>query len=123
MSKRVLDVGNCGPDHSSIRDLIQQHFDAEVVQTHGLDDTLSQLRQNRFDLVLINRKLDRDYSDGLKILQDIKKDTDLSAVPVMLITNYDDHQQVAVQAGAVEGFGKLALREASTVDKLAEWLQ
>ncbi len=57
MSKRVLDVGNCGPDHYSIRELIAGNFDAEVVQTHGRDDTLSRLRESSFDLVLINRKL------------------------------------------------------------------
>ena len=29
----------------------------------------------------------------------------------MMITNYEEHQQQAVQAGAVRGFGKLTLRK------------
>ena len=98
------------------------HFDAEVVQAHGLDDALQTLRQGCFDLILINRRLDRDNSEGLVVLAAIKADSELASVPTMLVTNFEDHQQTAINAGAVAGFGKLALNESSTVDKLAEWL-
>ena len=74
MPKRVLDVGQCVPDHQTIRTFLDQHFDVEITQTHGPDDTLAELRGGRYDLVLINRKLDRDYSDGLEIVKQIKAD-------------------------------------------------
>jgi CheY-like chemotaxis protein len=118
MKKRVLDVGNCPPDHAAIRHLIESHFAAVVVQAHHADDALHILRQDRVDLVLVNRKLDRDYSDGLRIIREIKADPALADTPVMLITNYDDHQQRAMQAGALPGFGKLALQDALTLERL-----
>jgi two-component system chemotaxis response regulator CheY len=122
MAKRVLDVGQCQPDHAAIRRLVQGEFGAEVVQADQLNDALAQLRQGRFDLVLINRKLDVDYSDGLDILRAIKADAELAAVAVMLVTNYPEHQQQAVAAGAEPGFGKAELNRAETRAKLGRFL-
>jgi two-component system chemotaxis response regulator CheY len=119
MPKRVLDVGQCGPDHATICSYLQQHFDCEVVQTHGPNDTLQQLRGGKFDLVLINRKLDQDYTDGVDILRRIKADAATAEVPVMLITNYPEHQAAAVAAGAMPGFGKLEFHQPETREKIA----
>ena len=122
MSKRVLDVGNCVPDHAALCRLIEDNFSAEVEQTHGLEDTVAALRAGDYDLVLINRKLDRDYSDGLDIIKQIKADSGLASRPVMLITNYAEHQQLAVAAGAEWGFGKLEFEQPETLEKLAAYL-
>lgn len=121
--KRVLDVGNCPPDHAAIRSMVQRSFSAEVVQAHGLEDTLASLREDRFDLVLINRKLDHDYSDGLPIIQAIKSEAGLQAVPVMMVTNDADHQQTAVEVGAEPGFGKSQLDDRATVERLRPFLE
>jgi CheY-like chemotaxis protein len=118
MAKRILDVGQCGPDHHAIRRLLEPRFGAEVVQAHGPSDALAHLRREKFDLVLVNRKLDADYSDGLPIIQAIKADPAIASVPVMLVSNYEDAQQAAVAAGAVEGFGKAQLGHAETLEKL-----
>ena len=124
MSKRVLDVGNCGPDHTAICHFFATNFaDVEVVQAAACDDTLSALRHSQFDLVLINRKLDEDYSDGIDVLRAIKRHPDLADVPVMLVTNFPEHQDAAVAAGAVRGFGKLEFGEAATKDKIAAALK
>ncbi|MBL8828350.1 MAG: hypothetical protein JNM18_15320 [Planctomycetaceae bacterium] len=122
MNVQVLDVGQCMPDHAAIRRLIETNFAAEVVQTDQLDDTLAVLRGGKFALVLINRKLDLDYSDGLKILTAIKAEPALRETPVMLITNYAEHQQTAIAAGAVAGFGKAQLGDPATIEKLAAYL-
>ena len=119
MTKRVLDVGNCVPDHAAIRGLLERTFQAEVVQADGPDDALALLRKEPFDLVLVNRKLDHDYSDGLEIIKQIKADKKLSALPCMLITNYPDQQQAAVAAGAAYGFGKKELSRDETRERLA----
>ncbi|MBI3465410.1 MAG: response regulator [Planctomycetes bacterium] len=121
--KRVLDVGQCVPDHAAIRRLIEGRFGAQVVQTHGPDDTISALRAGQFDLVLINRKLDTDYTDGIDILRAIKSDPDLAGVRVMLITNYPEHQQAAIAAGAEEGFGKAQLADPATHERLRRFLE
>lgn len=122
MSKRVLDVGNCVPDHAAMRRLLEGRYHAEVHQAHAADDTLAALRSQPFDLVLINRKLDIDYSDGIEILRQIKSDEQLRQVPVMLITNYPEHQEEAVQLGAEYGFGKLEFQKPTTHERLARFL-
>ncbi|HUY89277.1 MAG TPA: response regulator [Pirellulales bacterium] len=122
MPKRVLDVGQCAPDHAAIRRLVAGTFDAEVVQADRLDDALAALRQETFDLVLINRKLDIDYSDGIEILRAIKTDPAISSMPVMLVTNYPEYQQAAIAAGGEPGFGKAELERAETREKLGRFL-
>jgi CheY-like chemotaxis protein len=122
MRKRVLSIGQCVPDQAAITRLIGSHFDADVVAADLPDDAFAKLRGGPFDLVLINRKLDADYSDGLEILKVIKADPRLAATPVMLVTNYADHQQAAVAAGGEMGFGKLEYQQPETLDKLRKFL-
>lgn len=120
---RVLDVGNCPPDYAAIKNMLESRFEVTVSQAHGAADALDALRSDSYDLVLINRKLDRDYSDGTEVLQQIKADAVLGKVPVMIVTNYAEHQQSAIQLGAVEGFGKLSLADPQTISRLAVYLQ
>lgn len=122
MAKRVLDVGQCGFDHGSIDRLIRGTFDAETVPAHSMNDALEHLRGGRFDLVLVNRKLDHDYSDGLDVVRAVKADAALSATPVMLISNLPEAQGAAVAAGAEPGFGKAELGDSETVEKLRRFL-
>ena len=122
MPKQVLDVGNCGYDHSSLKSLIERNFDAKVLQAHGPNDALKMLREQTFALVIINRKLDRDHSDGMDILQDIKSDEQLQDTPVMLLSNYEDAQAAAIDAGAAPGFGKKELGKEETIKKLQPFL-
>ncbi|QDS97145.1 response regulator [Adhaeretor mobilis] len=118
MPKQILDVGNCVPDHSAITQFLTSKFDCEISQTHGPEDTLSMLKAREFDLVLINRKLDRDYTDGAEILKQIKADATIADVPVMIITNFNEHQEAAVELGAMRGFGKLEFEKSETLEKL-----
>jgi len=122
MVRRVLDVGQCDPDHSAIRRMLERAFEVEVVRADGLQDTLAFLRADRFDLVLINRKLDIDYSDGVEILARIKSDSELAPLPVMLVSNYAEHQEIAVAAGAAYGFGKAELSDPATTERLRPYL-
>ena len=119
----VLDVGNCPPDHAAISRLLTQSFNAHVIQAHHLEDTLENLRAAPVDLVLINRKLDIDYSDGMDILKHLKSQTEFADTPVMLVTNYDEQQDLAVAQGALRGFGKLALSDATTRQRLSAVLE
>lgn len=116
--RTVLDVGNCAPDHAAIRRMLTKNFDVEVLQTDGSSDTLETLRSRAVDLVLINRKLDMDYSDGVEILKTIKADPALAVLPVMIVTNYEEHQEAAMAIGAVRGFGKLSLNASDTLERL-----
>ncbi|MCU0959032.1 MAG: response regulator [Pirellulaceae bacterium] len=122
MLKRVLNVGSCTPDHRAISAMIAARFSAEVSRAHDWDDAVEHLRAMPFDLVLVNRMLDSDRSDGVRFIERLKQDPDLGAVPVMLVTNFPEHQRRAMQAGAVEGFGKQSLTAPETLAKLAPYL-
>jgi CheY-like chemotaxis protein len=123
MAKRVLDVGNCTPDHTTIRSYLTRNFDCEVVQAHDAADAMAKLRESRFDLVLVNRKLDIDYSDGIDVIRKLKAEPDTAEVPVMIVTNYPEHQDAAMAEGAVRGFGKLEFENPATRQKIAAVLR
>jgi CheY-like chemotaxis protein len=118
MPKRVLDVGNCGPDFAAISHMLTRRFGCEVLQADGAAEALAALRAGGVDLVLVNRKLDMDYSDGIDVIRQIKSDPAAAATPVMLVTNYSDHQDAAVAIGALRGFGKLEFEKPETIERL-----
>ncbi len=119
LQKTVLSVGQCGPDQASISGFLNTHFNVETLTSDLLPDTLDVLRSRKVDLVLINRKLDTDYTDGINILKSIKADAELSHIPVMIISNFDDAQQMAVAAGGSRGFGKSELSDPETQNRVA----
>ncbi|MEZ6068924.1 MAG: hypothetical protein R3C10_01365 [Pirellulales bacterium] len=55
MSKRVLDVGQCPPDHAAIRRLLEMRYAADVTQVDTPAEALEALRRDRYHLVLVNR--------------------------------------------------------------------
>ncbi len=118
--KQILDVGNCGPDHRAIRSMLETRFaPVQVLQAHNAQDTLNKLAESQIDLVLINRKLDQDYSDGVEILKLIRGEPAYAKLPVMLVSNFAEHQEAAVELGATYGFGKLELDEPATHSRIA----
>lgn len=117
-SKTVLSVGQCRPDSAAIAHYLKTHFKANVLLADLPEQALTVLNENPVDLVLLNRKLDIDSSDGLAILPLIRTSC-RPDVPVMLVSNYADWQQKAVEMGAVYGFGKAELNRPETRDRLA----
>jgi CheY-like chemotaxis protein len=122
MGKRVLSVGQCGPDHSAIRGLLQSNFQATVDAAALPDEALTMLESTTYDLVLVNRKLDADYSDGLEVIRALRQTQAGATVPIMLVSNYPEAHAAAVAVGAVPGFGKETLRSAATLALLAPFL-
>ncbi len=123
MKKHVLDVGNCGPDHNSIKSMLTRFLDAEVSQAHETKDAIAFLSKEHIDLVLVNRKLDIDYSDGLDVIKSIKSDPRFANIPVMLVSNMEEYQEQAVAIGAHYGFGKLALGDPQTHERIRAALE
>lgn len=122
MRKTVLDIGNCGPDHAAIAAMLRRWFDVELLQADAWQDAVVLMQSRPIDLVFVNRKLDIDYSDGMEIIRKMKADQQWSAIPVMLVTNYAEHQQVAVDAGAEMGFGKLQMSAEETRARLERFI-
>ncbi len=94
------------------------HFDVHVDRVMHVEEALSALHGNRYELVLVNRLVFADGSDALPLIERMKADPELRAVPVMMISNYADAQNRAVAAGALPGFGKAAMNDAATIAQL-----
>ena len=109
MAKRVLAIGNCSYDHGNLSSAIREHFDAEVHAAADAEEALGLLGPGSYDLVLVNRVLEVDRSSGIDLVRRIKDDPQLGDLAVMLVSNFSDAQEKAVEAGAVAGFGKKAL--------------
>lgn len=121
--KTVLSIGQCRPDSAAIAHFFKVHFDAEVLTADLPDQAFASIESHSVDLVLINRKLDADDSDGLEILKQIRSGKTKAGIPVMLVSNYPEWQQKAVESGAVYGFGKAELNLPQTRARLAEILE
>ena len=121
--KTVLSIGQCRPDSAAIAHFFKAHFEVDVLTADLPDQALAFIETNSLDLVLINRLLDADSSDGLEILKQIRSHKTKNGIPVMLISNYPEWQQKAVAMGASYGFGKAELNLPETRARLAEVLE
>ena len=117
-AKRVLSLGQCSADHSSISWLLRERFGAEMVAAQTPREAWDELQRRDYDLVLVNRLLNGGGS-GLDFITRLKSDGAVAQVPVMLVSDREDAQQQAVANGALPGFGKAALRSPTTVQCLA----
>ncbi len=120
---RVLDVGNCDPDHGAIRRMLESAFGASVERVMFVHEALAALRRGTYDLVLVNRLIFADNSEGLALVRAMKADAALAGTPIMLISNYPEAQAAATSAGAAPGFGKAAIGAPATLELLARWLR
>ena len=119
---RVLSVGQCGVDHPAISRFLRDAAGAEATAAATAREATDALRSGGYDLVLVNRVFDRDGGSGLDLIRSLKSDPDLSNVAVMLVSNYEDAQQQAVEAGARPGFGKSQLGDPEASRKVKEAL-
>lgn len=122
LRNRVLDVGNCNPDHASIRMILERHFRVDIDRVMFVDEAIERMRATAYDLVLFNRLIFEDQSEGIELVRRAKVDSTVKPAPMMMISNYADAQAAAVEAGAVPGFGKAAVAKAATVDLLSQYL-
>ncbi len=122
MRKKVLDVGQCSFDHASIARQLQSAFGAVVRQADDWTEALDRLQNEAFHLILVNRKLDCDGGDGIRLICSLKQQREYAGIPTMLVSNYAEAQRAAVAAGAVPGFGKAELGSDRTLDLLRNWL-
>ena len=108
---RLLDVGNCDFDHGKMRAMLEGSFDVEIERVMFVPEAIELLRRTHYDLVLVNRRIFADDSDGGALIRHMKTDPEMSGIPVMLVSNFPEAQERAVADGARRGFGKAALDE------------
>ncbi len=119
---RVLDVGNCDPDHSVIRRMLTQHFKVEIDRVMHVHEAIARMRAGKYDLVLYNRLIFASGAEGIALVHQAKADPELAGAPIMAISNFKEAQDAAVSAGAVRGFGKNSIFEPGTIANLSQYL-
>lgn len=118
-NKLIMSVGQCNYDHASITRLLQSlQLDCEKIDDIITAYETLKKQKDRYILVLVNRKIDKDNSDGIELIKKIKNDEELKNIPVMLVSNYPEVQQEAVKYGAEYGFGKRELNQDKTREKI-----
>jgi two-component system chemotaxis response regulator CheY len=97
---------------------LRQLADVEVVAVDDAAAAWRALRQASFHLVLVNRVFDADGGQGLALIQALLADAALGDLPVMLVSNYPQHQAAAQAAGARPGIGKAQLGDPAALARL-----
>jgi len=120
MSHRVLSVGQCVPDNMSLKSFLTGTFDATYETADSKEEAVEMTKGGDYALVLVNRKLDADYSEGMEVLKAIKGES--QELPVMIVSNFEEAQQSAVAAGGEYGFGKSELGDPEVVNRLKPYL-
>lgn len=117
-SKRVLSIGQCGPDHYSITWTLRQHFGAEVVPARNATEAFELVKKGPYALILVNRIIDADHTSGLQLIKQLQATDSGDKTPIMLVSNLPDAQQQATTLGALPGFGKDDLTNPALLDLL-----
>ena len=115
-SKRILDVGQCNVDGPRIGRFLTSEFNCTVDRAGTKDQALAMTSATPYDLVLVNRVLNRDGSPGTDVIAALH-----AAHPdlrLMLVSDFPEAQQQATQLGALPGFGKANLESDKTEDIL-----
>jgi hypothetical protein len=105
-STRVLLVGHCGPDSSFLRMAVKKADPAVQIVAADDDTELSKVLVDGVDLILFNRELGYGFEQPEGVAMIARLRTTNPKLRMMLVSNYTDAQQRAVQAGGLPGFGK-----------------
>ena len=120
MRARVVLVGHCGVDGPRLqREISSRIPDTHVVRVNSTAD-LERTLGDGADLFLVNREPVGFDEDGLDIIRDIREEH--PDAKVMLVSDYPDAQEAAVQAGALPGFGKSEMGSESLTDTVRQAL-
>ena len=122
MPKKVLLVGHCGPDSSYLRMSVRKAVpDVELLSADDGRELTASLEKG-VDLVLFNRELGYGYEPdtGVEAIRTLRQT--FPEVKMMLVSNYEDAQRSAEQAGAQPGFGKKELGTARVAELLRDAL-
>ncbi len=119
--KYALIVGHCDLDNPQVTSLLEKEFSTNVTRVKLLKKAIEHLEKRDYDLVIINRIGAFDQESGLELIEKIKEDGRFQ-VPLMMVTNYKDQMDIAIEKGAVPGYGKDKLHDKETIGLLSKYL-
>ena len=105
MGQAILLVGHCGVDGPRLqRDISAGVAGSEVVRVNSQADLEERLEAGRADLLLVNREPVGFEGEGVEIVRAVLKQC--PEARVMLVSDLEEAQAEAAEAGAMRGFGK-----------------
>ncbi len=123
MKPRVVLVGHCGADGRMLAAAVRRAVpEAEVVYADDQASLDAEMRDA--NLLLVNRVLGEAYAHtaGVDLIRDVGA-IDVAPKPAtMLVSNFDDAQRSAEDAGALPGFGKQDLNTPKVTERLKQAL-
>ena len=123
MKPRVVLVGHCGADGRMLATAVRRAVpEAEVV--HADDQASLDAEMRDASLLLVNRVLGESYAHtaGVDLIREVAA-IDVAPKPAtMLVSNFDDAQRSAEDAGALPGFGKQDLNTPKVTERLKQAL-
>jgi two-component system chemotaxis response regulator CheY len=120
MANRILSIGNCSYDHSTLAAALKKNFQVDVHAVETADEATKAVKESPFDLIVVNRLFDRNGESGIELIKRLKA---TMKTPMMLISNYPEYQEEAVAAGAVPGFGKKQVGKPAMLEVVGEYLK
>lgn len=112
----VLSVGQCGFDDTRLARLLRDECNALLDRAYTATDAQRMLAEKQYRLVLANRVFDSTAESGVEFIRTCKAAG--HATPMMLVSDYNDAQVAAVEAGALPGFGKSQIFSPSVAEML-----
>ena len=80
---------------------------------------LTVLKTDGIDLLLLDIMLGGDMN-GFDVLEEIKKDQKLAPTKVVVLTNLDDQEKIAMEIGADAIYSKTSVKPAEIVEKISQ---
>jgi DNA-binding NarL/FixJ family response regulator len=116
-TKRILLVGHCLPDRYFLTRVMKKAAPEAEVEHANTDDALHK-HLEQADALFVNRVLDGHFADhsGIDLIRELLSSGRARAA--VLISNYEDAQREAEEAGALPGFGKAELGRDSTRERI-----
>ena len=98
------------------RELIKENY--EVIQVVGGEEGLKKIKEENIDLVLLDLILPG--IQGYEVLSKIKEDVDTSAIPVIIISNLGQKEEVekGLKLGAIDFLIKAHFAPDEIIDKI-----
>lgn len=116
--RKCLLVGHCGADAFALESLVSRACPGLPV-FHVSDQATLEREAKSEALLLVNRLLDGSFTcdEGTELmgrLRGLAVEVGIEPATMMLISNFEDAQRAAKEAGGIKGFGKHALHAEST---------
>jgi len=114
---KVILVGHCGADTGSLEWFVEEAMNLPVESANSASKLQAAMTPQ--SLLMVNRLLEGNFPtmEGVELIGALHRMG--NAPKMMLISNYADAQALAVKLGAIQGFGKSQIGQAS----LKEYLQ